>query len=280
MLLVDGDIVVYSVAHACESRYYEVQDPDIGLSNVYRSKTAVRSAIPGFDTRELVPIITCAGERAAEDITRRCFRSWQDKTDKREVVVYLTNRDINCNFRKKLYPEYKRNREGLVKPRLYEFMRYLLMKKYGAEVVSGYEADDALGIAQNEKTIIVSKDKDLLQVPGLHYNITKSTITKSTKIGGLKLWRDKAGKARLIGHGFKFFCAQMLLGDPVDNIKGIHRCGPVATFKYLSKCNSKRKLWGIIEDVYESHNRDDVLINAQLLWILREEGCYFDKAKI
>lgn len=277
MLLIDGDILVYSVANACETRWYEVEDPETGFINTYKGKKDVKKYCEWVDTTTLVPERSCVGEEVAVKITRDMVNSWKRKLKQKEYRMLLTHKDINENFRKKLSPSYKENRKGLIKPILYQFMRDHLIESYNGEVVTGYEADDALGIYQTDKTIIVSKDKDLLQVPGKHYNITSGKVIVATNSGSLTLKRDKANKPRLIGTGFKFFCAQMLLGDTVDNIKGINRYGPVKVHGLLSKLRSKRKMWEAVCKVYKDTGRDDILVNAQLLWILREEGCYFNE---
>jgi len=281
-MLIDGDILVYSVANACESRWYEIEDPETGFINNYKGKLDVKKHCPWVDTTTLVPNRSCVGEEVAVKITRDMINSWSRKlgTAGYGYRMFLTDSDINNNFRKKLCPSYKENRKGLIKPILYQFMRDHLMDKYEGEMVTGYEADDALGIAQDAESVIVSKDKDLLQVPGNHYNITSGKLIVATNKGSLTLKRDKAGKPRLTGTGFKFFCAQMLLGDGVDNIKGINRYGPVKVHGLLSKLRSKDKMWEAVRRVYEDKDRDDILTNAQLLWILREEGGYFSEEKI
>lgn len=50
------------------------------------------------------------------------------------------------NFRKQLYPDYKKHRELKPKPKHLEAVREYLVTEWGAEICDGYEADDALGI--------------------------------------------------------------------------------------------------------------------------------------
>ena len=87
-------------------------------------------------------------------------------------VGFLTGTN---NFRKALFPEYKANRKGKPKPKWLDSCRKYLQYKWNATVTNGIEADDALGIAASHElgSIICSIDKDLMQIPGDHYNFVK-----------------------------------------------------------------------------------------------------------
>ena len=65
-------------------------------------------------------------------------------------------------------------------------MNEYLVKEYKAEVCDGQEADDALGINQTDQTIICTIDKDLLMIPGQHYNFVKEEFKTVTYLDGLK----------------------------------------------------------------------------------------------
>src|SRR3990167_227612 len=122
-------------------------------------------------------------------------------TDASTVKLYLSG---STNFRKDVYPEYKANRERLVRPMHLQPVREYLVKEWGAEVTDGYEADDALGIASRiEGTVTCSLDKDLLQLPGLHYNFVKDEFVTIDLIQG---WRN--------------LYSQIVLGDRSDNVPG------------------------------------------------------------
>lgn len=88
----------------------------------------------------------------------------------------------------------------------------------GDDKSTQYEADDLVGIAAhaNPNCIIVSPDKDLRMIPGIHYDIKHDCEFVVETWGEIALVDGK-----LIGTGEKWFWAQMLMGDPVDNIKGL-----------------------------------------------------------
>ena len=153
-------------------------------------------------------------------------------------------------------PEYKANRKGTRKPFHYEALKSYMRSKWKAKLINNIEADDMLGLNQTEDTIIASIDKDLLIVSGLHYNMNSMEITKVT---------DEEGD--------RFFYAQMLMGDKVDNIIGIKGIGKVKAGKLLDA--TPREEWDdMIETIYEEHFGEGwyqkFVENTQLLWILNK----------
>lgn len=284
MLLIDGDILTYMVGFICERRWYEHTCPVYDRVMVFQGKRDIKEYnknlvedVDYFMKRE------SDSEDKAFSVIAEIIQSWLIRFKRNKYRVFLTDTDLTNNFRYKLCKNYKANRKGSVKPLLYDAIRHHLIKQYSAEVVVGIEADDALGMSQTRDTIIISKDKDLLQVPGLHYSISSNKIIRAGKIGGLALYEDGAKdkpKKKLTGHGFKWFCAQMLLGDDVDNIKGLHRVGPVGAHNILHGAKTKESAWGVVKDMYKVHKREeDLLTNAQLLWIMKTSNDYFNEEK-
>jgi 5'-3' exonuclease len=163
-----------------------------------------------------------------------------------ECFIYLTGVD---NFRKQIYPEYKANRTQ-PKPRHLQFLRDYLTKEWQAEVVNGMEADDYLGINQTDKTVICSIDKDLLQVPGQHYNFVRKEHTEIDEFTGLVN-----------------FYTQMLVGDRSDNIKGIDKIGPVKAAKALAPCETEQEMFDVVRGMYL--NDDWMIMNGRCLYIKR-----------
>src|SRR5258706_13648506 len=85
--------------------------------------------------------------------------------------VFLTS-DDKSNYRYTVSGTYKANRKN-PRPIYYGELREHLITFYHTTVVTGEEADDALGVAQTSETIICSIDKDLNQCPGRHYDFVK-----------------------------------------------------------------------------------------------------------
>ena len=135
-----------------------------------------------------------------------------DLIDCDEHLLFLTGKN---NFRHDIAvtAPYKGNRKDVPKPRHLPLLREYLQTAWGASVSDGQEADDDISIKATEfgdDCIIVSIDKDFMQVPGWHYNFVKQEKKYVTPEEGLR-----------------FFYRQILMGDSADNIKGMPRVGAV-----------------------------------------------------
>jgi 5'-3' exonuclease len=170
-------------------------------------------------------------------------------TEATEYRLFLTGKN---NFRYSIYPEYKAHRPT-EKPFWLEKCRQYLIATFNAEVIDGQEADDALGIAQTEDTIICSIDKDLLMIPGRHYNFVKDEFQEVTNDSGMR-----------------HFYMQCLTGDRSDNIKCIENIGPKKAEKILAGCVTEQELFNAVRDAYS--NDEEFLMNGRVLWIRRKEN--------
>jgi DNA polymerase-1 len=141
---------------------------------------------------------------------------WQQGAGCDECIVALTSRP---SFRYDLYPEYKANRKDKPKP---EFLGDCMaeLERYPWLRIPNTEGDDVLGIVSTRGEIgdhvIVTVDKDLLQIPGLHWNPDKGEQRRVSE-----------DEADLLFH------MQWLTGDRTDNIPGIPKIGPVKAAKIL-----------------------------------------------
>lgn len=135
------------------------------------------------------------------------------------------NRTILCwsdtaNFRKIIYPEYKANRKDKPKPEGLSDVREALNREHRAVTMPGLEADDVLGIlgtSMRDPTVIVTIDKDLQGVPGIHFNPSKDMRPRRINAHNAERWWQM----------------QTMMGDPTDGIPGIHKVGPVAAEKII-----------------------------------------------
>lgn len=171
--------------------------------------------------------------------------------------LYLTSQD-HSNFRYQVDPNYKSNRV-VPKPKHYLDLREHLISNYSANVVTGIEADDAIGIAQStdRTTVIVSIDKDLNQIDGLHYNFVKREQYEVTSEEGLR-----------------FFYSQILTGDIADGVKGIKGIGKVKADRALqggySESDYFRAVFNKYREAYgETMGERELLKAGRLLKIKR-----------
>lgn len=172
-------------------------------------------------------------------------------TESQQYKAFLTGSN---NFRKTINPEYKSNRKDKPLPKWLNSCREYLVTEWGAEVTDGYEADDALGMAQNKDTIICSIDKDLKQIEGHHYDFVKQSFDKVLYLDGIR-------------HFYK----QLLIGDSSDNIFGVPGIGKVKAEKIIGPLNSEQEMFETVYELY-NNNKQRFLMNAQCLWIWRKEN--------
>lgn len=190
------------------------------------------------------------GEEIAVLRTDKLMRDILAVTEAQDYRAFLTGSN---NFRKQVNPEYKANRKDKPLPRWLNSCREYLVTEWKAEVTDGYEADDALGMAQNSDTILCSIDKDLDQIAGQHYNFVKQEFYEVLEIDGLR-------------HFYK----QLLIGDRSDNIFGVDKIGKVRASRLIDPLNEEEDMYATVRDLYDSQER--LLTNGQCLWIWRKEN--------
>jgi len=179
-----------------------------------------------------------------------------------EQKTFLTGKD---NYRDKIatIQPYKGNRKDTPKPKYLQAVRDYLVYAWGAEIVEGREADDALGCmqyaAKDKSTCIVSVDKDLRGIPGWHLDPVKEAHYYVT-----------------LEEANYFFYTQLLTGDRVDNIKGLEGVGPKKAEKLLENLKTPLQLYNACRAAYTGKyglDGDKFLEEtASLLWIQRKEG--------
>ena len=192
--------------------------------------------------------------------------------------IYLTAED-KSNFRIEVASirPYKGHR-ATDKPHWYKGIREFLVEHRAAEVVSGYEADDALSIAQCGSidsgfaeawchTVICSRDKDLHMVPGWHYGWQAGNQKEQPL-----WWQDEIG-------GLRCFYKQLLTGDSTDNIPGLYGVGRTsAHVKRIDSLDSELDMYSSVKHQYELrfgfYWPQFLYENAKLLWMLRSENVH------
>lgn len=200
-----------------------------------------------------------ASEYDTEDIAiwrvRDSIELTLDAVGAEEYQVWLSDKREN-NFRYAIYPEYKANRTK-PPPIFLDIVKDYLKSEWQANVAEGQEADDALGIEQvkhGNDSVICSIDKDLLQIPGRHYNFVKGESQEVSEIEGIR-------------HFYK----QLLIGDTSDNVFGIYGIGPKKASKLLDHVDDPRTMYEVCRGLYGlDDNRLE--INAKVLWIRQKEN--------
>lgn len=163
------------------------------------------------------------------------------------------------------------------KPFHYKNLTAHILDHYETRVVGGIEADDALCIDgyKQRGIVICSRDKDLRQVPAIHYSweCGKQREWGPFRVKGLGHIEKKV-KGGIFGYGPMFFYAQMIVGDVVDSIPGLPKGGPVLAEKLLKGCSTEQQMFRAVSEAYAEKLgegwEDYFEEQARLLWMIRE----------
>ncbi len=184
--------------------------------------------------------------------------------------------DFTNNWRKEIYPNYKRGRNAVRRPTLLKVMRDWVRMEYPDFYQRlTLEADDVMGILATAplitgRKLMVTIDKDLLQIPGYHINPDKPEI-------GVRRVKPEEGEA--------FHLVQTLTGDSVDNYPGCPGIGPKRAEKILNTPPSEEDElwpWANIVRAYEKAGltEDDALLQARVAKILQMEDYDTEKKEV
>lgn len=223
---------------------------------------------------------------SSEDVTKKVHDKVNTLIDmsKCDTFEVFLGGDSQKNFRYSVYPEYKGGRVA-PKPHHFRTIGEVLKSDYGAWTVVGAEVDDVLSILgrSEEEVVVGSRDKDLRQVPGWHFDWgfnTKKHLYYTDAFGELKLVDGK-----IIGSGKCFFYAQILMGDRVDNYFGIPKLGPVAAYNLLRAATNEKELWEATYWAYARHygpekGLEELVQNARMAYMLEDGDMKYDDSAV
>mgnify|MGYP003655618601 CR=1 FL=1 len=272
LLLFDGDILAYRAGFGAEKKVYfdKRSPPDMGGA-IYTSKKDAKEHVEPeqLDSyRELEPVAN-ALQNCKSMIENTIDMAATSRVATREQVRYTTFLTGNKNFRMHVDPEYKANRKDVKKPEHLPAIRKYLQTHHFAQVSEGCEADDFFGQAcldakkENMEPIVVSIDKDLNQIAGIHYNFVRDELYVVTE-----------------RQADKVFWRQMLEGDRADNITGINQVGPKKAAGMIPHSNketlkmdnttAKEVVIGQYKKEFGDEWEEKYNKNCDLLWIWRK----------
>lgn len=208
------------------------------------------------------------------------------------ITHQFIKKDVNSeNFRNRLYPQYKKNRDPSKRPKNEQEIQDFLVKKYNCWLASGQESDDLIGIYTTingaNNTFITTGDGDLCMIdahilmpqkwnqkwckrpffveqPGVMY-LDYSHVDK--KSGNIKC-KD------VCATGIKLFYMKMLAGDTSDNVKSIYGLGKMKAYELLRYANSEKELCDIVKDQYKkayTENWENMMnLHGRVLWVRRK----------
>lgn len=262
MILVDADSLVYKAGWSVEKRYYTLEE----TGEVFKTKAEAKEKLSGEGREGELPLLLLKSEvTGPEAHAIRCldnlYKSILEPFKNEPYVSYLSGPN---NFRHEIAvtKPYKGNRSSSAKPYYYDMLRNAICEWFNGEVVDWIEADDRIAIeaTADDEATIVGIDKDLLQIPGRHYNYDKGEFSTISDTQG---W-------------YNFF-TQALTGDTGDNIPGIPGLGPRGAAKVLKSCrytpaDMHQECSEIYEETYGDGSYDRFEEVCGLLYLLRYDG--------
>ena len=165
------------------------------------------------------------------------------------------------NFRYSISSTYKSNRRKYRRPAGYAKLREWLSETWPIVRYKNLEADDAIGISVKKDDVIVSGDKDLKTIPGLHL-FDEEIVEITERQADMNFYK------------------QILVGDRADNFFGCPGIGDsnklFKTEQWLN-AGSTLDLWNIVSREYnkaeqkDPGNVPDPWKTAKLARILRKD---------
>lgn len=167
------------------------------------------------------------------------------------------------NFRYTLYSQYKAKRPE--KHPIIDVLNKYLVDNFDAIESHGAESDDyAYSYSQlpeyQGRAIICSVDKDMLQIPGIHYDYQKNKFVLVTEQEA----RYNLG-------------IQMIMGDAADNIQGLKRYGIKKAEKIITKGMSQYQcIKAILKEYLKNYSspeeaKEQLRLNYKLLKLKKVE---------
>lgn len=250
--LVDFDSNVYAIASACDGSKWNYKGRSWELKKV--AEAALEAE--GKDTSKLYQTKDPEPwDKVERTICKYCDDVMMKIEDPFNTTLLVGG---GGNFRESVASilEYKGNRVQ-EKPFHFNAIKDYIIEHYGAKKVYGIEVDDAVGILNDGSSLIISQDKDLLQLPGNHKH-------PST---------DKEQVVSFI-QGLSSFYSQVITGDTSDNILGLYGIGAGSTYvKAIKVMDNEADMYELVAKLYQqrfgTYYEHFLRENMLLLWLVR-----------
>jgi DNA polymerase-1 len=153
-------------------------------------------------------------------------------------------------FRDDLYPAYKATRSPMppdLRSQIEPVHEVVGLMGWPVLTVPGVEADDVIGTlacmasAQGIEVIISSGDKDLSQLVDQHITVIDTMNNKRRDLAGVEA-EFGVPPSLMVDY-------QALVGDTVDNVPGVPKCGPKTAVKWLLEYGSLDNLVAHASDI-------------------------------
>ena len=192
--------------------------------------------------------------------------------------LYITN--CKKSVRKEISPYYKSNRKRNI---WVNAIRKHLISQDNVIYDNEYEADDLIADRARElnekgfEYIVVSIDKDLKQIPGVHFDYYPIYEHQKDDNGNVKkVFKQLKGLSFTTPfESWKMLAMQVLMGDSGDRVKGIPKIGPKKAETILKECNTPKEFQSSVIRAYIANSdkfddndwRSNLLMNYRLIYL-------------
>ena len=197
----------------------------------------------------------------AVDIAMKIVRDWLKRCMCKDYLLCWSDRSFpKASFRYYLLPSYKGNRTA-PRPILHDHVAEAMKEEMEGIMMPGLEGDDVLGVlltsAPKERYVCVSIDKDMLTVPGRHFNPMKidAEVRHITPRVADRYWM-----------------LQTLTGDTVDNFKGCPGIGEVSAPDVLGDARYIYEMWPRVVNAFRSANYRSSRVPEESLEFWKKHG--------
>lgn len=177
------------------------------------------------------------------------------------LVLFDAKRE---NFRNDIFPEYKGTRKETPAELIPQFpiiRRVVDILNLSFLEMEGYEADDLiatyadLALKQNFEVVVVSADKDLMQLirPGVEYYDSMKD----------KFFTPKDVQEKFGVFPEKVVDVQALSGDSIDNVPGVPGIGPKTAADLVNQFGSLEEVLAHASEIKQNKRRETLLENIE-----------------
>lgn len=175
------------------------------------------------------------------------------------------------NFRKIIYPKYKKQRASKPKPPLLDDIKAYAIEEHKAHVSHGVETDDSIvsywrkytDIYGTDSCIIAANDKDYKQIPCLYFDLYWKRFGELSQISEQEALLN--------------YYTQFITGDRADEYNLIKGKGLRYVQKHISTDDSGNDMRDFVLKVYQETYPEDwrkMFFIAELLVTLRQDISY------
>ena len=219
-------------------------------------------ALPPLTRKDGTPVGAVYG------FTNMMIRLRENYADDHLVVIFDASR---ISFRQTIYPEYKAHRPPAPEDLVPQFALVREATKalcIPSIELADYEADDLIASyaaeakRQNMETLIISSDKDLMQL--IEDGVKMRDPMKQKDIG-LDVVMEKFGVAPE-----KMTEVQALIGDSVDNVPGVPGIGPKTAAELINQFGTLENLLNNLDQIKQPKRRESLQLHAEAARVSRQ----------